>query len=190
MKKNCNNCDQQYNASGNQKFCAAKCRNEFRIKNTKMEELKTTRHIYPETLSEYAGVAWLRLYRIDKSLVNNNKLKLIMKVTPDGKIAITESLSRSIIGNGHLFPDRIPPEQEDTWACVVYLKQILSGFISEEGTIKLALLFQYYDNGTDKVKITQMVPKEVVALNNTNIGHGNSRTKQIVNVKDWIDGLK
>lgn len=194
MKKKCEHCEKQYEATGREKFCRPICREEFnhkkRILKLKEEEEvgnATPTRVYREITEQTVGKAWLRLYRIDPTLTKKRKLKVIFKIDTTGKITISESLSHATLGRGDLFDEYTPPKEEMTWAGVIFIDSIITEFLSQEGAIKLALLFQTFDDESSKMKITQMIPKAEVPKHNTQIGHGSCRTDKITNVIDWIN---
>lgn len=198
MKKMCVECNKSYEGKGNTKFCSPQCKEKYNNSKTKekmenaIEVLKTPVNttIYPAATKKFGGKAWLRLYRINKDLVNRGRIKLIVKLDTKGGVEVIESLSNNSVGRGNLFPEVAPPVKEEVWSAVVFTDSIITEYMSDEGSIPMSMFFQYYDEIPNSLKIAQMVPREAIPHFDTRIGHGSSRTEQVNDVKNWINQEK
>lgn len=190
MKKTCKNCSTEYIGNGNQQYCTPKCRKESYLKRLIEEEEVAPVKVYPKIEALHSGFVFLKLYRINKEAVVDGKIKLFVNLHTDGKFTVDESLTGTPLGKGKLFDRYDPPKTEEQWNGVIFVRSIITEFLSDGGTVKLAFLFQHYDDGTDKMKITQMVPKEAIERYDTKIGHGSCRNKKVSDIKNWIEGFK
>lgn len=201
MKKICTCCNRQYDAHGNSKFCGSDCRIKFNTNkkqekmNNALKEIHTTATVVksderPTATQKYAGKAWLRLYRVNQDLVQRGKIKLIINIDSDGRMALIESLTGNEVGSGYLFDEYKHLVKEESWSAAVFANKIITEYLTDDGKIRVSLYFQHFQDSPNTLKVSQMVPREAIAHFDTNIGLGESRTEQVSSVKNWLNESK
>lgn len=140
----------------------------------------------------FASNLFLRLYRIEKDYLLDDKIKLFMSLNKDGSIQINQSLGkRNLLGEGKVFEGDELPDSDTKWTAVLYPKNIHTEFVTDEGCIKVWVSFRYFEKSEPSVLITQSIPLDLLdEYPETFLGLGSSRTNTVTEVKDWINDLK
>lgn len=145
----------------------------------------------PAIEKSFAADVYLKMYRANRELSKNNKIKVYITVDPDGTVSVNESLGdRTLLGTGMIQDTFKKPEETSEWSSVIYVYNIIPKYITKQGIVRVWMRFSWYEESENRepdMVISQYVPMDDRDnYDNTFIGHGSCRTKAVEDFSKWV----